>query len=291
MNIDHLKIFIDLAKTRNYTKTARNVYVTQPAISQAMKTLEKELNVKLLNRERSGVALTKCGEIFLNEITDIVSQLDRTIENVRLASERYESSISVGYSGTILETKKVGELQKFLATHSDMTIYMENFSMRYLKQYLIDGQCDMVFHIRDTSISDEQFDYYQLEQGRYMVVMSKDNPLCSQKLLRFEDLINETFIMVNANQCFAEQQIVQDKIKSICNKKSFYYSDSFTLMHELIKTNLGIAILPDFLEGDNLDLRLIPLDYEVELSYGITTLHGNKNPIVQQVIKEIALQI
>ncbi len=288
MNTDHLKIFLDLSKTKNYTKTAQNVYLSQPAVSQAMKTLEKELGVRLLDRNRGGVQLTKCGQIFYNELLPIIEQLDRSVENLKMASERYESSVSVGYSGTVLETKRISSLQAFIQKHPDVTVHMENLDMQYLRQYLLDGQCDMVFQFKNTDISGEAFAFYPLEEGGFSVVVAANHPLAQYEKLGFAELHNQSFIFINSRQCSQEQQTIQEIVKTQCQSKMFYYADSYTLLHELIKTGLGIAILPSFLEEASTDIKLIPLDYDVVTTYGITVLKENKNPNIEYILKEIA---
>lgn len=289
MNIDHLKIFSDLAKTHSYTKTAANVFMTQPAITQAIQSLERELDVQLVDRNRSGVRLTRCGTLFLNEIAPALEQLDQAICNVKTASERYDSSISVGYSGTFLETRKVHELKRFLQNHPDVTIHMENYSMNKLRQYLLDGQCDVVFQLKDSSIDDADFDFFQLQEGRFAAVLPKGHPLSKRKSLTMEDLEEEPFVFLNANQCSSVQRELQDEIKRCSRQKTFYSIDSHALLHELVKNGMGIAVMPDFLEDpEQRNITLVPLDRDIHSVYGIITKKNNKNPVVRQVIREIA---
>ena len=72
MNMDHLKIFTDLAESLSYTQTAINIHLTQPAVSQAIKSLEKEIGIQLLNRNQHSVSLTAAGTIFLQEIEPLL---------------------------------------------------------------------------------------------------------------------------------------------------------------------------------------------------------------------------
>jgi LysR family transcriptional regulator, hca operon transcriptional activator len=51
MQTDHLKIFIDLAETLNFTQTSQNMHVTQPMVTQVIHSLENELNTVLFNRD------------------------------------------------------------------------------------------------------------------------------------------------------------------------------------------------------------------------------------------------
>ena len=60
-----LLTFIEVCKTKNYTKAAKNLNLTQPAVSQHIKQLELDYNVKLFSRNNNELSLTKDGEIVL----------------------------------------------------------------------------------------------------------------------------------------------------------------------------------------------------------------------------------
>lgn len=71
---NRLKIVKAVADCRNFTAAAKNMGVSQPAVSQAIAELEKQLNVKLFDRSRSGVSLTLQGEDFMNSAEKILSE-------------------------------------------------------------------------------------------------------------------------------------------------------------------------------------------------------------------------
>lgn len=63
-----LKTFIDLCETRSYTKTAKRLCITQPAVSQHIKYIESKYNIKLFDYIGKNLILTKLGQDFLNNI-------------------------------------------------------------------------------------------------------------------------------------------------------------------------------------------------------------------------------
>ena len=75
MNLYHLRYFATLAHLEHYTKAAEILAITQPSLSHAIASLEKELGVKLFEKEGRNVALTKCGQAFL---IDVEQALDST---------------------------------------------------------------------------------------------------------------------------------------------------------------------------------------------------------------------
>ena len=73
MDTLQLKLFISLAKSLNFTKTANEFYVTQPTVSNYIKSLENSIGVKLLNRDSHSVSLTSEGKEFVNYATQILA--------------------------------------------------------------------------------------------------------------------------------------------------------------------------------------------------------------------------
>ena len=65
MNLYHLRYFVTLAHLEHYTKAAEILSITQPSLSHAISSLEKELGVKLFEKDGRNVVLTKCGQAFL----------------------------------------------------------------------------------------------------------------------------------------------------------------------------------------------------------------------------------
>ena len=88
MNIsyDWYKIFYEVAKTKNITDASKNLYVSQPAVSQIIKQLEEKLKVELFIRTQKGVGLTKEGEILYNYISAAIEQINLDSGEIRIGS-------------------------------------------------------------------------------------------------------------------------------------------------------------------------------------------------------------
>ena len=91
MNTSQLQNFISIAQTLNYSEAAKSAYISQPALTKQINTLENELGVKLFERSRHGVSLTYAGEEFYKFAVDI-------LDGVRQAENRM-NSISAGQTG------------------------------------------------------------------------------------------------------------------------------------------------------------------------------------------------
>jgi len=86
MNLYHLRYFVTLAHLEHYTKAAEELIITQPSLSHAISSLEKDLGVKLFEKEGRNIVLTKYGRLFLEEVEASLKILDAGVNNLRLTS-------------------------------------------------------------------------------------------------------------------------------------------------------------------------------------------------------------
>ena len=75
-----LKVFVTLSVEKNFTRAAEVLHISQPAVSQNISELEKQLGIKLFDRLRGEVVLTPAGEIFLQHANDIISKYEEISE-------------------------------------------------------------------------------------------------------------------------------------------------------------------------------------------------------------------
>jgi len=79
MELRHLRYFRAVAESKGFREAARRLHVVQPALSQTVSDLERELGVRLLTRNSRSVRLTSEGEVFLKEANEILTHADRSV--------------------------------------------------------------------------------------------------------------------------------------------------------------------------------------------------------------------
>lgn len=95
MDLNKLKTFYTLAQTKNYTRCAEKMFVTQSAVSHAIRVLEESLDLVLINKKKSSFSLTKEGEILLQSCRIIFSELEKTKNKLQEECE-YPEPIKLG---------------------------------------------------------------------------------------------------------------------------------------------------------------------------------------------------
>ena len=98
MELRHLRYFVAVAESLNFTKAAEKLRVAQPALSRQVQDLEEEIGVDLLKRSSRGVTLTAEGRLFLEEARGLLKTADESIEKVRALTRGQYGELHVGYS-------------------------------------------------------------------------------------------------------------------------------------------------------------------------------------------------
>src|SRR5260370_17157865 len=97
MELRHLRYFRAVAESKGFREAARRLHVVQPALSQTVSDLERELGVRLLTRNSRSVRLMSEGEGFLKEAKEILAHAARSAELARGAARRQIVSFSLPF--------------------------------------------------------------------------------------------------------------------------------------------------------------------------------------------------
>ena len=100
MELRHIRSFLSLAKTLNFSRTAEIVHLSQPALSLQIQALEKELGVTLVERAGRRTVLTAAGTAFQREAAGGLTQLGQAMQSARLAAEGKLGVVRIGFVST-----------------------------------------------------------------------------------------------------------------------------------------------------------------------------------------------
>lgn len=100
LDFRQIETFLYVSKTKNFTKAAEELYITQPTVSNHIATLEKELDTALFIRSRKNVSLTKSGEIFLKYALDLFSIYKNMTSDIKNFNQNFNGLINI-YASSI----------------------------------------------------------------------------------------------------------------------------------------------------------------------------------------------
>ena len=92
MESEQLRIFAAVAKYKSFSEAARKLYISHSTTSRAVSALEKELDVKLMERDNHVSALTAAGQVMLEEAEKLLKAMDESMKRVKDAAETQEKN-------------------------------------------------------------------------------------------------------------------------------------------------------------------------------------------------------
>lgn len=142
-NLSLYRIFFEVASTGNISKAAKNLYISQPAISKAIQRLEQNLGFSLFTRSSRGVVLSHDGEILYEHVKNAFSILNQGEKELKQIHEFGIGYIRIGVSTTLCKYILLPYLSEYVKSHPHMRISIECQSSTQTLRLLEDNRIDI----------------------------------------------------------------------------------------------------------------------------------------------------
>ena len=288
MNIRHLKYFISVAEHLNFTKAAEEFYIAQPAMSQLISGMEKELDTQLFIRNKRSVQLTKAGEVFLEEARGIVERYDQAVQKLQEADGMKASSLRVAYWGPYEQLFLPTLLERFGATHPEVTLTLFQRTLRDLTEELENGLIDVAFSSPYSFQNKQVFHQRILGTSPACAVFHWGHPLSNTATLPPSFLGREKMLIMDMHGS-KDFTVFMDA----CKRNGFTptiigQSPHYENLLLMAQSGIGTALLPQSLaERCPPQLRFIRLEGDITASVAVSWLKSNTNPSIPMLLKLI----
>lgn len=263
MNIQLLKYFIEIVNTRSLSAAARNLFVTQPTLSLALKKMESELGTSLFDHSDQPFQLTDTGLYLYEHGQEVVFQFDQLVTDIREMNQKpVKKQLRLGLT-TLFAVQFMKEISRFLTTHPHVNLILQQDGSPKLQTMLANKEIDMglisfpntlpeIIHIEPLATTTKGYHVY--------VVVPESNPLSQYEKLTFKDLKDQRFSSLSDN--FMIGRLLLDRTRSFGYEPNIilHNDDLQVLLYSLQKNN-SICLLPiEYYEvGKSQGLKWIPL--------------------------------
>ncbi|MBR8702304.1 HTH-type transcriptional regulator CysL [Fusobacterium sp. DD29] len=233
--------FIELCKTRNYTKTAENLHMTQPAVTQHIKHLEEFYQCKLFNYNKKVLTMTEQGKILYKYLLTLSSDSKKIQEEITELGY-VKRTLHFGATLTIGEYAMPKIMEKLSIDYPDVNINFMIRDTRELLEELKNGNIE--FALIEGFFEKTDYESIVFAKETFVGVCSVDNPI-AQKKCSFEDLLSERLILREAGSGSRDifEKILYENNLSISNFKKKYEIENINVIKELVKKDVGISFL------------------------------------------------
>jgi DNA-binding transcriptional LysR family regulator len=176
VDLEALRSFYHVARERSFSRAARNLHISQPAMSVRIKQLETELGERLFDRQRRGVALTEAGAVLLESAEKIFADVEEARVRLRELKQAGGGHVRVGCSDTVSLYLLPPVLRKFRRRFPLAEITIRNAYSGDILDLLVRGELDFGIVTRPPGL-DRRLEARELLVEPYVLACRKGDPL------------------------------------------------------------------------------------------------------------------
>ena len=230
-----MQYFITVVETQSFTKAADECYISQSAISQQIKALEDDLDVKLLIRNKRSFTLTPSGEYFYQHCKSILEEVDILRQKTKEIEED-DNVLKIGYLRGYPGKELKKAMLEFSSLYPHVSIDLKRGNHEELYNYLINGQVSLVVSDQRRAFHEDYVNYHLLNMECY-VEIALNHTLSKNEYLDVQDLKKETCILVATKE---QQEIEREFYENIIGLKCHYlFANDIEEARLLVAINRG----------------------------------------------------
>ncbi|HIU03099.1 MAG TPA: LysR family transcriptional regulator [Candidatus Onthocola gallistercoris] len=260
------RIFYVVANTGNISQAAKQLYISQPAISKSISRLEESLDVKLFTRSSRGVFLTAEGKILFQHIQKAFEAIDTGENKIKRMTHLGVGRIQIGTSNTLCRFLLLPYLKPFIRQYPHIKILISSQSSNQTLAALDQGNIDVGLVARPASI--KSLDFFSLGNISDIFVASPDymkhlNAVHTDDVRLFQEATLMLLDKHNMTRQYIDDYLTANRIEITDN---LIEVTSMDLLIEFAKIGLGVAcVIKEFVqeELENGTLIEIPLDIPI----------------------------
>lgn len=246
LDVKKLESFVAVARHENISRAARELNVTQPALSRQMRLFEEEWGWELFERTGKSVKLTHAGERVLQEGVRLLKTIEAAEKRLRREVEGAE--LRVGYAPSLSAGILERAMAVFCQLHPQVRLQVHDASTEEMWRKLREGKLDLMIEV---ATREEDFQWEELRSQRLQVAVPLHHPLAGKRLIKPQHLEGERLVLLSRTDYPGYWQQVTDYFREQgINAKVAGEFDGRESLRMGLEAGMGIAFVA---EGTKLD--------------------------------------
>lgn len=283
MDWHQINYFQTVAKVQHMTKAAKQLSISQPALSRSIAKLEEELGVQLFDRKGRNIYLNRYGKIFLNRVEQSIRQIELGKQEIWDETHPDHGTISIAFIPSLGISMVPDMISAFQKDHPHVQFQLTQAGNREIFDLLKSRKVDLAFtalHQRDPEII-----WNQLKMEELFLAVSTEHPLASRDATELSMAKDEPFIS------FKDKNLLQIIIQDVCEQAGFspnvvFKGEDIGTISGLVGAKLGVSLIPDLHIIDKSKVKLLRVTKPVcQRKLGMAWFKdGYVSPVVERFI-------
>lgn len=253
---DSLKVFITVADKKNFSKAAKALNLTQPAISFQIQTLEQYYQTMLFDRVNRHVKLTEAGELLLEyalSMNDLQSQLERKMQQL---TGHVKGTLMIGASRTVGEYVMPYIICAFKNEYTDVDITLEIYNTKHVEELVLSNHLDV--GLVESQVKHDELMFQSILEDELVIVVPTTHPWAEREEVTLEELAGEPFIIRepgSGSRLVFEQALIDAEF-DVESLNIIMEIGNITAIKSAIISGLGISVMSKWAARDMVEGKM-----------------------------------
>lgn len=243
MELRQLRYLVALAEEQHFTRAATREHIAQPALSQQIRRLEREVGLALVERTTRRVTVTEAGRMLVARARRILAEVDAANAELQDLTGLRTGRVRVGAMHTMGPVDVSLALAMFHQEHPGVELTVLEQSSEELAEMLRDDLLDMAFLSVTERIESHGLGLIQLVSEELVVVLPLDHSLAGRERLRMAELAHEQFVSYREGARLRELLSIAARHAGF-EPEIMLESNESERIRRLVSRGMGVAILP-----------------------------------------------
>ncbi|GAB3626000.1 LysR family transcriptional regulator [Pandoraea terrae] len=266
IELRHFQYFVAVAQTLHFGRAAKQLHISQPPLSRQIALMEEELGVKLFDRTRRSVRLTRAGERLYQDAVDILNAVAQARRNAVAASRGEDGAISVGFMMSSAYNILPALTRTYAAAYPRVDMKLAETLPNLLADAVRSGRTDVGIMYRPEDL--DGLDSATVFREEMVAVLPKQHPLVKARVLDAALLANESFVSIPREIA----PLVYDLVVGHCQRSGF--TPRIRLEANLQQTIISLV-------GEGLGVAMVPVSMSAISSGGAVFKPLRNAPVVE----------
>lgn len=283
MELRQLEYFCMVSRLSNFTKAAEQLYVSQPAVTKAIRNLEEELAITLFYRDKKRVVLTMEGQLFFAQAEKILQTVKRAVAEISASQAQEKGTIHLAVPPMIGADLFPDLFVAFTRAFPGISIHVtEDGSVSSLDRIKA-GELELGLIILPDN--PDSISSYTIAEEEYMLCLPPGHALSREPQVDFGQLKGEKFILLKPG-FFQHDTIINRCLQKNFMPEIILSSSHVRTIKNLVASGIGITFLMRMSTRDNPTITAVPLTEPIKVNIGMAWKEGAQlSPACKAFIK------
>lgn len=243
MNLPQIEYFLALCQTMNFTEAAKNLYISQPALSKQIATMERELGVTLFDRSYRNLTLTPAGEFLRDSFGKIQSDYNAAVNMCRKIYADHDSQITVAFLTGWNVGRFIPDISSLVSDHFlDAKISVQSLTGERLVRSLLENVVDIAVLPSFIAAELPGVKFLELGQIHYCLFYSGSHYAADGRKPTIKDFEKETFYILPGDPKYSALQHLVDTCAEYRFTPVTEVLPNLESMISCLQTGMGVAM-------------------------------------------------